>query len=33
MEYSSMFIDVITINTHKADIEQVRSQVKNLVKK
>ena len=33
IEYTSMYIDVITINTHKADIEQFRSQVKNLVKK
>lgn len=33
MEYSSKFIDVITINTHEANIEQVRSKVKKLVKK
>lgn len=33
MEYSSKFIDVIAINTHEANIEQVRSQVKKLVRK
>lgn len=33
MEYSSKFIDVIVINTHEANIEQVRSQVKKLVRK
>ena len=33
MEYSSKFIDVITINTHEADIEQVRSRAKKLVRK
>lgn len=33
MEYSSEFIDVIAVNTHEANIEQVRSQVKKLVKK
>ena len=33
MKYSSRFIDVITINTDKANIEQVRSSVKKLVKK
>lgn len=33
MKYSSEFIDVIAINTHEANIEQVRSQVKKLVKK
>ena len=33
MKYSSKFIDVIAINTHETNIEQVRSQVKNLVKK
>lgn len=33
MEYSSNFIDVIGINTYESDIEQVRSQVKRLVRK
>lgn len=33
MEYSSKFIDVIAINTYEANIEQVRSQVKKLVRK
>lgn len=33
MEYSSKFIDVIAINTNEANIEQVRSQVKKLVRK
>lgn len=33
MEYSSKFIDVIAINTHEANIEQVRSRVKKLVRK
>ena len=33
MKYSSKFIDVITINTHEANIEQVRSQAKKLVRK
>ena len=33
MEYSSGFIDVITIDTYEANIEQVRSQVKKLVRK
>lgn len=33
MEYSSKFIDVIAINNHEANIEQVRSQVKKLVRK
>ena len=33
MEYSSKFIDVIAINTHEVNIEQVRSQVKKLVRK
>lgn len=33
MEYSFNFIDVIGINTYESDIEQVRSQVKRLVRK
>lgn len=33
MEYSSKFIDIIDINTYEANIEQVRSQVKKLVRK
>ena len=33
MKYSSKFIDVIAINTHETNIEQVRSQVKKLVRK
>lgn len=33
MEYSSNFIDVIAINTNELNIEQVRSQVKKLVRK
>ena len=33
MKYSSKFIDVIAINTHEANIEQVRSQAKKLVRK
>ncbi len=33
MKYSSNFLDVITINTYEANIEQVRSQVKKLVRK
>lgn len=33
MKYSSKFIDVIAINTHETNIEQVRSQVKKLVMK
>lgn len=31
MEYSSKYIDVININTHESNIEQVRNQVKKLV--
>lgn len=33
MEYSSNFIDVIGINTYELNIEQVRGQVKRLVRK
>lgn len=33
MEYSSKFIDVIGINTYESNIEQVRGQVKRLVRK
>lgn len=33
MKYSSKFIDIIAINTHETNIEQVRSQVKKLVRK
>lgn len=33
MEYSSSFIDVITINTYEENIEQVRNHVKKLVRK
>lgn len=33
MEYSSNYIDVITINTYEENIEQVRNHVKRLVRK
>ena len=33
MEYSSSFIDVITINTYEENIGQVRNHVKKLVRK
>lgn len=33
MEYSSKFIDVIPINTHEENIDQVRNHVKKLVRK